>query len=102
MNMTVFMLLHCVVSWKLTDVSEVLTASIIRTPRSNPEESHLHTHRRENLKSQMIYTRIYYYYYYYYYLMTLLVARDSSVSVMSDYRLDDRGSIPGKRKAFFL
>jgi hypothetical protein len=60
-----------VVSWvvvpcilvKFTDVSEVHAASIIRamskpraahyqtTRRNNPENSHLHTHRRENLKS---------------------------------------------------
>jgi hypothetical protein len=58
-----------VVSWKLTDVSEVLTAPIIalmmeavsisdtsvnfyETTRFNiPEDSHFHTRRRENLKS---------------------------------------------------
>jgi hypothetical protein len=53
-------LLGCcaVVVWqKFTDVSEVLTASIIRaiyqtTRRNSPEDSHLHTHSRENLKSQ--------------------------------------------------
>jgi hypothetical protein len=56
--------------WKFTNVSEVLAASIIRaiiteaartsetlvnfyqtTWHYNPEDSHLHTHRRENLKS---------------------------------------------------
>jgi hypothetical protein len=26
----------------------------------------------------------------------------SSVSIVSDYRLDDQGSIPGKGKGFFL
>jgi hypothetical protein len=38
----------------MTDVSEVLTASIIRamssTRRNIPEDSHLHTRRCENLK----------------------------------------------------
>jgi hypothetical protein len=62
-----------VAAWKkFTDVSEVLTASIIRammeaartsetlvnfyqtTRRYNPEESCLHTRRRENLKSHSI------------------------------------------------
>jgi hypothetical protein len=56
---------------KFTDVSEVLVASIIRammeaastsetsvnfyqtTRRNNPEDSHLHTRRRENLKSHV-------------------------------------------------
>jgi hypothetical protein len=28
-------------------------------------------------------------------------SRGSSVSVVSDYGLDDRGSIPGRRKGFF-
>jgi hypothetical protein len=67
-------LLRRVVWYKFTGVSEVLLASIIRamialmmaavtseTPvnfyqtarRNNPEDSHLHTRRRENLKSQM-------------------------------------------------
>jgi hypothetical protein len=65
-----------VVEEKITNVSEVLAASIIRAPSSlislmmeaamtsemlvnfyqttrryNPEDSHLRTHRRENLKS---------------------------------------------------
>jgi hypothetical protein len=65
-------LLRCVVWYKYTDVSEVLTASIIRaivllmeaartsetsgnvyqtTRRKSPENSHLHTRRRKNLKS---------------------------------------------------
>jgi hypothetical protein len=58
-------MLHLVVSWKLTDVSEVLTAFIIRKAVSTfdtsvnfpdttwhkiPEGSHLHTHHNENLK----------------------------------------------------
>jgi hypothetical protein len=56
--------------WKFADVLEMLTASIIRavvheirtsetsvyfyrpTRRNIPEDSHLHTRRRENLKSQ--------------------------------------------------
>jgi hypothetical protein len=29
-------------------------------------------------------------------------SRDSSVSIVSDYGLDDRGSFPGKSKGFFL
>jgi hypothetical protein len=32
----------------------------------------------------------------------LIINWVSSVSVMSDYRLDDRGSIPGRGKGFFL
>jgi hypothetical protein len=66
-------LLHHVVWQKFTDVSEILAASIIRalsalmmeaastsetstnfyqtTRRNNSEDSHLHTRRRENLKS---------------------------------------------------
>jgi hypothetical protein len=47
-----------VVSLKLTDVSQVCTASIIRAMNFNvttrlyvPEDSKLHTRRRENLKS---------------------------------------------------
>jgi hypothetical protein len=58
-------MLHLVVAWKLTDVSEVLTAFIIRkavntfdtsvnfpdtTRHKIPERSHLHTHHNENLK----------------------------------------------------
>jgi hypothetical protein len=38
-----------------TNVSEVLAASIIRACY-NPEESNLHTHRRENLKSYSVET----------------------------------------------
>jgi hypothetical protein len=54
----------------LVDVSEVLAASVIRamslialmmmvnfyqtTRRYNPEDSHLRTHRRENLKSYLL------------------------------------------------
>jgi hypothetical protein len=44
---------------KFTNVSEDLAASIIRamnaltTRRYNPEDSHLRTHRCENLKSKM-------------------------------------------------
>jgi hypothetical protein len=60
-------MLRRVVRQKFTDVSEVFSASIIRaiiantsgtsvnfyqtTRRNIPEESHLHTRRRENLKS---------------------------------------------------
>jgi hypothetical protein len=65
-------LLRRVVSWKFTNVSEVLAASIIAlvmeaartsetlvnvyqtTRRYNPDDSHLHTHRRENLKSYSV------------------------------------------------
>jgi hypothetical protein len=65
-------MLRSVVSSKLTDVSEVLTASIMRammvavstsetsvnfyeTARRNiPEHSHIHTRRRGNLKSQLV------------------------------------------------
>jgi hypothetical protein len=39
---------------KLTDVSEVLTASIITTRGNIPEDSHVHTRRRENLKSHLL------------------------------------------------
>jgi hypothetical protein len=66
-------MLHCVVWQKLTDISEVLTASIIITAlmmeavstsemsvifyqttwHSIPEDSHLHTHRSKNLKSHL-------------------------------------------------
>jgi hypothetical protein len=55
-------MLHCVVSYNLTDVSEALTASIITsesfvyfyqtTQHITPEVCHYHTRRRENLKSQ--------------------------------------------------
>jgi hypothetical protein len=42
----------------LTEVSEVLTAAVIRanrpTLRCIPEDSHLHTRRRENLKSHLV------------------------------------------------
>jgi hypothetical protein len=41
-------MLHRVVWSKFTDVSEVLAASIIR---AMTEDSHIHTRRRENLKS---------------------------------------------------
>jgi hypothetical protein len=54
----------CRVVWqKFTDVSEVLTASIIwaetlvnfyqTSRRYSPEDSHLRNHRRENLKSYL-------------------------------------------------
>jgi hypothetical protein len=65
--------LRRVVWQKITNVSEVLTASIIRAlvmeavitsetsvnfyqtaRRNNPEDSHLHTRRRENLKPQKL------------------------------------------------
>jgi hypothetical protein len=75
--MTFFWVKRRVVWWKFTTVSEVLAASIIRamimmmmmeaertseimvnfyqtTRRYNPEDSHLRTHRRENLKSYYI------------------------------------------------
>jgi hypothetical protein len=61
-------MLHRVICYKLIDVSEVLTASIIRTMRAStsensvsffhttrrniPEYSRFHIHRHENLKSQ--------------------------------------------------
>jgi hypothetical protein len=65
-------MLRHVVRYKITDVSEVLAASIITTGlmmeaastsetsgnfyqttrRNNPEDSHLHTRRRKNLKSR--------------------------------------------------
>jgi hypothetical protein len=49
------------VGWyKFTDVSEVSTASIIAisesTRRYNTEDGHLHTHRRENLRSYLVVT----------------------------------------------
>jgi hypothetical protein len=50
-------MLVLIVSYKFTDVSEVLSALIIRTlkmetlRRSVPDDSHLHTSSRENLKS---------------------------------------------------
>jgi hypothetical protein len=61
-------MLHCVVSWKLTDVSEVITASFNRTEstpetsvnfyqstrRNNREDSRLRTRRHENLKPHLI------------------------------------------------
>jgi hypothetical protein len=69
-------MLRRVVWYKFTDVSVVLAASIIRamialimeavstsetsvnfyhtTRHNNPEDSHLHTRRRENLKSYII------------------------------------------------
>jgi hypothetical protein len=31
-----------------------------------------------------------------------ILSQVSSVSIVSDYRLDDRGSIPGRGKGFFL
>jgi hypothetical protein len=46
--------------YKLTNISEVFIAPVIRamlvnsyqsTRRYNPDDSHLHTHRRKNLKS---------------------------------------------------
>jgi hypothetical protein len=63
-------MLHHVIWWKLTDLSEVLTATIIlitlmmeavstsetlvnfyqTTERNIPEDSHLHTSHHENLK----------------------------------------------------
>jgi hypothetical protein len=67
-------MLLCVVYYKLTDVSEVLTAFIIKvialmmevastsetsvnfyqkTRRNNPEDSHHHIRRHENNKSHM-------------------------------------------------
>jgi hypothetical protein len=59
MKMTVWDVAPCSL-YKITDVSEVLTASIItsetsvnfyQTTRCNiPLDSHLHTHRRENFK----------------------------------------------------
>jgi hypothetical protein len=66
-------MLPSVVWWKFTDVSEELAATIIAlmmvaasasetslnfyqiTRRKNPEDSHLHTRRRENLKSHKAY-----------------------------------------------
>jgi hypothetical protein len=71
-------LLRREVWWKFTDVSEVLAVSIIRalialmmeaastsetsvdffhtTRRNDPEDSHLHTRRRENLKYHFLKT----------------------------------------------
>jgi hypothetical protein len=61
--MAVFGLLRRVVWWKFTEVSEVLIAPMMEqqvslsvnvyqtTRRYNPRYSHLHTRRRENLKS---------------------------------------------------
>jgi hypothetical protein len=48
-------MVHRVVSYKLTDVSEVLTASIIREDYTvqHPRRKSLHTRRHENLKSQL-------------------------------------------------
>jgi hypothetical protein len=40
--------------WKITDVSEVLAASIIRA--AHPIGSHLHSRRCDNLKSHLVYT----------------------------------------------
>jgi hypothetical protein len=46
----------------MTDVSEVLTASIIRAMNSSwryiPEDAKLHTRRRENLKSHVINAKV--------------------------------------------
>jgi hypothetical protein len=70
-------LLRRVVCWKITDVSEVLAASIVRammkaastsetsvtfyqiTRRNNPAHSHLHTRRRENLKPHKLFPPFY-------------------------------------------
>jgi hypothetical protein len=50
-------LLRRVLWWKLNDVSEVLATSIIRSlSLLNPEGSHFHTPRRENLKSRITHT----------------------------------------------
>jgi hypothetical protein len=53
-KMAVFWLLRRVVWERYTDVLEVLAASIIRVISQivdNPEDSHLHSRRRANLKS---------------------------------------------------
>jgi hypothetical protein len=56
------MLRHAI-CWKLTDDSEVLTASIIRvnfyetTLRNIPEDGHHHTRHLENLKSHLVLIR---------------------------------------------
>jgi hypothetical protein len=75
-------MLHCVVWYKLTVVSEVLTASTHlpvdeaastsetlvnfyqTTRRYNPEDSHLHAGRRENLKSHNSFDRFQLYLYF--------------------------------------
>jgi hypothetical protein len=52
-KMTVFWYVAPVTEQKFTDVSEVLTASIIKTIRGArcniPEDSHLHNRHRKNL-----------------------------------------------------
>jgi hypothetical protein len=73
------------VFWVVAQLVKLSTLSYI------PEDSKLHTPRRENLKSHN---------------ENSLIKTDrswgSSVSVVSHYRLRYRGSIPGRRKRFFL
>jgi hypothetical protein len=70
--------------------SETLVNFYHTTRRHNPEDSHLHTRRRENLKS------------YFLIFCSTIRSRGSSGSIVSDYGLDDRGSIPDRGRGHFF
>jgi hypothetical protein len=92
----------------------------LRTRQYLPEDSELHTRRRENLKShkQIVlsttellavtvfktFNKIKTYLRKPVFIERVLSrgSRVSSGSIVSDYGLDDRGSIPGRGKGFFL